>query len=82
LQTVFGTATVPLFIQYYPFLVLGIDFLSTYSINPTLIGMIAGHLVFYFFFVLPVLINRPILFKLCGEEEIVEHVNETDTSIF
>jgi Derlin-2/3 len=65
--------TIP--IQYYPFLQLLMPLLMGGSIIPGLIGIVAGHLVFYLLFVLPLLIQRPILrtpralVRACGEEE-------------
>lgn len=53
---------IPMNIQYYLFANATLNLITGASIVPVLIGISAGHIVFYLYYILPVLLKRP-LFK-------------------
>jgi Derlin-2/3 len=47
--------------QYFPLAMVALMLYYGQSLRSTILGLIVGHIVFYLLFVLPVIINRPIL---------------------
>jgi Derlin-2/3 len=51
----------PVPMRWLPFVNIGIAYLQAQSILPSVIGIIAGHTVFFLLYILPVALGRPIL---------------------
>lgn len=51
---------IPMNIQYYPFACAILNLILGGSMIPVFIGILSGHIVFYLFYILPVLTKKPI----------------------
>jgi hypothetical protein len=50
----------PVPVIYLPFVQIAIDMISKQSPIPNIVGIVAGHTVFYLLYILPILIKKPI----------------------